>query len=105
MTVLRVCYKHGVRFDKDYYVAKHLPLAAAVFGPHGLKGVEMMHVNATADGSAPPYQAIFSAHFASATDLENALKNPRLSEVMADIPHYFDGTPDILIGETVDLPG
>ena len=40
MTVLRVCYKHGVRFDKDYYTSKHLPLVGSVMGPFGVKGVE-----------------------------------------------------------------
>jgi hypothetical protein len=33
MTVLRVCYKYGVRFDEDYYVSKHLQLSAGVMVP------------------------------------------------------------------------
>ena len=63
MTVLRVCYKHGVRFDEGYYLSKHLPLTGSVLGPYGLKSVEMVKVTTTADGSTPPYQVIFSAYF------------------------------------------
>jgi uncharacterized protein (TIGR02118 family) len=105
MTVLRVCYKHGVRFDEGYYVSKHLPLAAAVLGPHGVKNVEMVKVNTTADGSKPPYQVIFSAYFESAAGVQNALQSPRMGEVLSDIQKFYDGMPDILIGEVVALPG
>ena len=80
MPVVRVCYKYGVRFDEAYYISKHLPLAAAVIGPHGLKNVEMVKVTTTADGSKPPYQVIFSAYFESAAELQNAMHNPRMSE-------------------------
>lgn len=59
MTVLRVCYKQGIRFDEGYYVSKHLPLAGSIFGPHGVKSVEMVKVRSTADGSKPPCQVIF----------------------------------------------
>lgn len=105
MMVLRVCYKHGVRFDEGYYVSKHLPLAAAVLGPHGVKHVEMVKVNTTADGSKPPYQVIFSAYFESAAGVQNALQSPRMGEVLSDIQKFYDGMPDILIGEVVALPG
>lgn len=103
MTVLRVCYKHGVRFDEGYYTSKHLPLAARVFGPHGVKSVELVRVTATADGSKPPYQVIFSAYFESAAGLQNAMQSPRMAEVLGDIPNYYDGAPDVLIGEVVAL--
>lgn len=33
MTVLRVCYKHGVRFDESYYFSKHLPVAGNHLSP------------------------------------------------------------------------
>ena len=104
MTILRVCYQHGVRFDEAYYVTKHLPLVASVFGPHGLKNIEMMKVVATPDGSASRYGVIFSAYFESPTGLRNARQSPRMADVIADIRNYFDGTPEVLIGDLVSLP-
>ena len=104
MNVLRVCYKHGIRFDEAYYTSTHLPLAAAILGPHGVESVEMVKVVAAGDGSTPPYQVMFSAYFASAAALQNALASPRLGEVMADIGNFYDGAPDVLIAEVVPLP-
>ena len=104
MTVLRVCYKHGVRFDEGYYLSKHLPLAGSVMGPHGVKSVEMVKVTATADGSKPPYQVMFSAYFESAAGLQNAMQSPRMGEVLGDIQNFYEGVPDVLIGEVVSLP-
>ncbi len=105
MTVLRVCYKHGVRFDEGYYISTHSPLVNAVMGPHGLKKVEMLKVTATPDGSNPPYQVIFSAYFDSAASLQAAMQDPRIGEVMGDIANFHDGAPDVMIGEVVALPG
>jgi uncharacterized protein (TIGR02118 family) len=104
MTVLRVCYKNGVRFDEVYYISKHLPLTAGVMGPYGVKSVEMVKVTTTADGSKPPYQVIFSAYFESAEGLQNAMQSPRLGDVLGDIQNFYDGMPDVLIGEVVALP-
>jgi uncharacterized protein (TIGR02118 family) len=103
MTVLKVCYKHGVRFDEAYYLAKHVPLATSVMAPHGLRKTEMVKVNMTPDGSNPYYQVIFSAYFDPAA-LQAAMGSPRIGEVMGDIAKYYDGTPDVLIGEVVALP-
>ena len=105
MTVLRVCYKHGVRFDEAYYTATHLPLAGSVMGPHGVKSVEMVKITAAADGSSPPYQVIFSAYFESAAGLQAAMQDPRIGDVMGDIAKFYDGAPDVMIGEVVALPG
>ncbi len=104
MTVLRVCYKSGVRFDEAYYVSKHLPLVAEVMGPHGVTGVEMVKVTTTADGAKPPYQVIFSAYFESAAGVQNAMQAPRMGEVLGDIANFHDGMPEVLIGEVVALP-
>ena len=104
MTVLRVGYKHGVRFDESYYIATHLPLVGRVMGPHGVKSVEMLKVTATPDGSKPPYQVIFSAYFDSAAGLQAAMQDPRIGEVMGDIARFYDGAPDVMIGDVVPIP-
>jgi uncharacterized protein (TIGR02118 family) len=104
MMVLKVCYKHGVRFDEEYYVSKHLPLATSVMAPNGLKKVEMVKITMTPDGSKPSYQVIFSAYFESPAALQKAMESPRMGEVMGDIAKYYDGMPDVLIGEVVALP-
>ncbi len=103
MNVLRVCYKTGVRFDEAYYVAKHLPLAASVCGPFGLKSVKVAKFWATPDGSKPAYQVMFSAYFDSAENIEKLLTSPRVGEILADISNYYDGEPEIMIGEVMEL--
>jgi uncharacterized protein (TIGR02118 family) len=102
MTVLRVCYKPG-RFDEAYYKATHLPLVGRVTSPHGMKRMEMVKLTLTPDGSKPLYQVNFSAYFESATGLQNALKDPKLGPVLDDIKNFHDGSPDIFIGDVVDL--
>jgi uncharacterized protein (TIGR02118 family) len=104
MNVLRVCYKTGVRFDETYYVEKHLPLAASICRPLGMKSVKVAKFWATPDGSKPPYQLMFSGYFDSAADIEKVLASPRIGEILGDIPNYYDGTPDIMIGEVMELP-
>jgi uncharacterized protein (TIGR02118 family) len=104
MAVLRVCYKSGVRFDHDYYRSKHLPLASEVMGPHGVTNVELATFGPNPDGSAPRYQVMFSAYFSSPAALANALQSPRIGDVMGDVPNFYDGSPDVMIGEVVALP-
>jgi uncharacterized protein (TIGR02118 family) len=104
MSVLRVGYRHGVRFDEGYYTTSHLPLAGRVLGPHGVQHVEMVKFAGTPTGAPPPYQVQFSAYFDSAASLQNALRDPRLADVLADIGNFYDGTPDMMIGEVVALP-
>ena len=103
MTVLRVCYKHGVRFDETYYTSKHLPLVSSILAEY-VKSVEMIKVASSADGSTPPYQVFFSAYFESPSILQAAMQHPRIGEVLGDIPNFYDGAPDVLIGEVVALP-
>jgi uncharacterized protein (TIGR02118 family) len=105
MTVLKVCYKSGVRFDHGYYLSKHLPLVGAIMGPHGVKRVEVVKIGPNPDGSTPQYQVMFSAYFESSAALQKAMSEPRMPEIMGDIRNYHDGAPDLMIGDVVDLPG
>jgi len=100
MIVVRTCYKHGVRFDQEYFVKKHMPLAARAMGPHVAK-VEMMRVTGSANGSVPPYQLVMSVYFESQAKLQEAMGSPAWQQVMSDVPNYYGGTPDVLLGEVM----
>ena len=101
MAVISVCYKHGVRLDEQYYLTTHVALVDRVWGPQGLERTEVRKLTAAADGSAPPYQIIFSAYFPSPEALQAALQHPTSAEVMNDVKNYYDGTPEIFFGEVV----
>lgn len=47
---------------------------------------------------------MFSADFESAAALKNAMQSPRIGEVLGDIQNFYDGMPDVFIGELVALP-
>lgn len=103
MSVLMVCYKSGVRFDEQYYLSTHIPLAAAYFTPFGIKDVEVARFSEVG-GQAPVYQVTITAHFESMAGLQEAMANPGLAKVLADVPNYYDGVPDVLVGDTLALP-
>lgn len=102
MTVLRVCYKSGIRFDEAYYKGTHLPFVGSVMGPYGVSKIEMVKVRSMIDGSKPSYQVIFTAYFDSPASLQDALASPKMPDVLADIGKFHDGTPDVFIGEVVE---
>ena len=73
----------------------------STMGPAGVKKVEIVKIGATATGSAPPYQLILSAYFESADALQKAMTAPRMPEVITDIAKFYDGMPDMMIGEVL----
>jgi uncharacterized protein (TIGR02118 family) len=103
VSVLKVCYKSGVRFDEQYYLSTHIPLAAAYFSRFGIKQVEVVRFH-DAGGQPPVYQVIITAHFESTAGLQQAMSHPDLAQVLADVPNYYDGVPDVLVGEPLAVP-
>ena len=101
MTVLRVCYKNGAAFDEQYYFEKHLPMAGGIMGALGVKKSEIMKVSGSVPGFTAPYQFVFSAYFDSAADLQRCMTDPRMAQVLGDVPNYFKGETDVLVGETL----
>jgi uncharacterized protein (TIGR02118 family) len=102
MAVITICYRHGARLDEAYYLATHAPIVARVWGALGMQRAEVRKVTAALDGSAPPYQLIFSVYFPSAAAFQAALQHPSTAEILNDIPNYYDGgTPDIFLGEVL----
>ena len=101
MTVLRVCYKNGAAFDEKYYFEKHLPMAGAIMGALGVKKAEIVKVSGSVPGFSAPYQFVFSAYFESPAAVAQCMQDPRMGQVLGDVPNYFTGETDVMVGETV----
>ena len=101
MTVLRVCYRQGAPFNEKYYFDTHIPMAGAIMRPLGMKKVEIVKVSGSVPGFAAPYQYVFSAYFDSPADLQRCMADPKMGQVIGDVPNYFAGEQDVLVGETV----
>ena len=100
--VLTVCYKRDVPLDEAYYLQKHAAILRRVWGPLGLERMEVRKLAAAADGSPPPYQVIWSGYFPSLEAVRAVLQHPASAEAVGDVPNYYQGMPDIFIGEVVD---
>jgi len=59
------------------------------------------HHGGQADGSAPPYQIIWSGYSPSVQALQDVMQNPASGEVMGDVPNYYQGAPDAFVGEVL----
>ncbi len=86
--------KDGARFDFDYYLKKHIPLANEVLGgkfevSKGLPGP---------DGKPPAYLCIATIKVPSPADFA-ARNEKRGGELMADVTNYTDVIPTILMEE------
>jgi uncharacterized protein (TIGR02118 family) len=88
------------KFDRSYYLAKHIPFANSAFEPYGLKRTELVDGKPGIDGSKPAYHLMANLYFGSLDGLQTALAT-RGPEVMADIPNYTNAQPIIYVGEVV----
>lgn len=70
---------------EDYYVNKHLPLAAK------LPGLKASRYSFGVTGSRSPYFAVFEADFASHADMVAAMTSPEGQSVEADVSNYATG--------------
>ena len=50
-------------------------------------------------GGTPPYALIAHFHFASPEAMGQAMANPRMGELQADVANFTDITPAIMIGK------
>jgi len=100
MTVLRVCYKPGP-FNEQYYYEKHMPLAGPIMAALGVRKSEIVKVSGSVPGFTAPYQYVFSAYFDSPGAVDVCMQDPRMGQVLGDVPNYFGGETDVMVGETV----
>ena len=78
------------RFDREYYVQQHLPLVRRTWGHVGLEEIDAFFPSDTGTG----FVAVAFCRFRDTAAFEAALAEPGTAEVMADVPHFTDLTPD-----------
>lgn len=97
---LQVLYptEDNTTFDHDYYTSKHVPIVVENMGPH----IDKTHiVKGLAGGPDTPagFHVIATMIFTDQDSLDAALA--AAGPALADIPNFFSGQPQMLIGEAI----
>ncbi|OHE92051.1 hypothetical protein CORC01_12632 [Colletotrichum orchidophilum] len=87
------------KYDIDYYVNSHMPLAAATWAAAGVKSWKVTKYAASADGKEPKYAFGGILIFDSVESIQKALTSPETAKVLQDVPNYSNKEPVFLIGE------
>jgi len=90
--------KPGSRFDVEYYLNTHIPLAARLLGP-AVKAITV-EIGVTGPGpdQLPPFAAICGFTCETVEDFM-AASSPVVDQLQGDIPNYTDITPVFQISE------
>ncbi len=93
MATLIVSYpaSDGVRFDRDYYVGTHIPIAIKEWTPFGLESAEVLF---PADATQP-LAGLVLLRFVSQAAIDAALTAPAAGIVVGDVPNFTDIVPAI----------
>ena len=79
----------STRFDREYYVARHVPLVVESWGPHGLLSCAAFFPPDDGAGTI----AIAECRFRDEAALRTALASPETSRVMSDVARFTDADP------------
>ena len=77
------------RFDRDYYVTRHLPLVMKAWQRYGLQSVAAFFPALDYTGTI----AICECRFRDDAAVTAAFGSPETPGVMADLPHFTDVAP------------
>ena len=90
--------KPGSRFNADYYIDAHMPLAITRLGP-ALKAVTAeIGISSAMPDQPPPNAAIATFTFESVQAFGEAVM-PHYAELQGDIPNYTDIEPVVQISD------
>jgi uncharacterized protein (TIGR02118 family) len=103
MIRLSVMYGNdGGKFDLDYYMNKHIPMARKLMEPFGLVSVEVdKGIGSAAPGVPAPFVVVAHMVFDSLEEMQKGLQihDPKMA---ADVPNYTDTMPQIQISEILE---
>ena len=86
--------KDGAKFDFDYYVNKHIPMAAKLFGD----GIEIRKGISTPEGAAPPFICVLNIPINSVEEFLSTMEQHG-AELIADIQNYTNIEPIVQFDE------
>ena len=90
--------KPGSRFDIDYYLQVHMPMAARLLGA-AVKEVSVeIGIGSEVPGEPAPYAAIVG-FTCDSVDTFTAAFSPVANQLRGDIPNYTDIQPEIQISD------
>jgi len=90
----------GKTFDMDYYINKHMPMAAGLLGD-AVKGVTVEKGLAGVAPDLPvPYFAVANMYFDSVEAFQTAY-GPHMDALGSDLPNYTNTEPIALISEVM----
>jgi uncharacterized protein (TIGR02118 family) len=98
MQRVTVLYPNGtdIKFDFDYYLAKHVPWVAGLVG----QKIEVRRGISTPTGSPAAFVCIATIHIQSVAEWQAVLAQHG-AQIMADIPNYTNSEPLLQIDEVV----
>ena len=82
------------RFDREYYVSRHLPLCIQAWSQYGLQRVTAFFPALAEPGTIAICECVFRDEAA----MEASFSSPELADVMADLPLFTDVAPTRLRG-------
>lgn len=88
--------KDGATFNKDYYLATHMPLVKKHWEKHGLSSYKVSELNA--DG---PYSFVVVMQFESYEGFGAAGADPGSKEIMDDVANFSSEAPVVLHGGVI----
>lgn len=90
--------KTGSRFDVDYYLSVHMPMAKRLLGS-AVKDISIeIGIAGGAPGAPAPYAAIVG-FTCDSVDAFSAAFTPVMGQLQGDIPNYTNITPQVQISE------
>ncbi|KAL0931425.1 ethyl tert-butyl ether degradation [Colletotrichum truncatum] len=89
------------KYDVDYYVNKHMPLAGSTWKDFGVKSWSVIKYAPGPDGTEPKYAFAGVLQWDSLENVKKALAAPETAKVMQDVPNYSNKQPVFLIGDEV----
>ena len=87
------------RFDRSYYLQRHMPMVSRRWSPFGLKQTQVIEGTKGLDGSKPACYMIALLYWDSVEGVQRALAEA--PEVMGDIANYTNVQPVVYVGEVV----